>query len=207
MQQIAVINPKGGCGKTTLSTSLAAWLVYEAEVGLIDLDRQQSSAEWLSIRSADNPTIALHTERQLSSRSSQLKDLDYLIIDAPAGINGRSLERLIQRSDKIMVPLLPSPIDMRVGWHFLHALFETRKSLGSKVEIGLIANRVRQHTLMYRELTGFIDQFRAPFVGRLRDSVNYMRAMEVGLGVTELPAYQCRLDTEQWQPLVDWVKH
>ena len=203
---IAVVNPKGGCGKTTLSTSLAAWLVYEAEVGMIDMDVQQSSAEWLAFRSVHNPQIMLHTLRALNNQSEMLNKFDYLIVDAPAGIQDKTLQKLLRQCDKLLVPLLPSPIDMRAGWQFLQNLFELKKNLKSQTKIGLIANRTRQHTLMYRELTGFIEQFRAPFVGHLRDSVNYMRAMEVGLGVTELPPYQCRVDIEQWQPVIDCVK-
>ncbi|MBU1189298.1 MAG: ParA family protein [Gammaproteobacteria bacterium] len=204
-RKIAVVNPKGGCGKTTIATSLAAWLAYEADVALADLDVQQSSAEWHSLRLADNPYIELLAARRWPPAVPA--HCDYLIIDSPAAINARELERLLAYCDKIIVPLLPSPIDMRSGWRYLDQLFRLRKASRSQCEIGLIANRVKSWTIIYRELIGFIDQFKAPFVGHLRESVNYIRAMEAGLGVAELPYYQCRQDWSEWHPLVDWVKH
>jgi chromosome partitioning protein len=204
-RKIAVVNPKGGCGKTTIATSLAAWLAYEAEVALADLDVQQSSAEWHSLRLPDNPAIELIKVKRWPPTAPD--HTDYLIIDSPAAINERELLRLLAYCDKIIVPLLPSPIDMRSGWRYLDQLFRLRKTSRSKCEIGLIANRVKSWTIIYRELIGFIDQFKAPFVGHLRESVNYIRAMEAGLGVAELPYYQCHQDWSEWHPLVDWVKH
>lgn len=201
---IAVVNPKGGCGKTTISTSLAAWLAYDYEVALADLDLQRSATDWLQMRLPDNPTIYPATVGRWPPRPPT--DVDYLVIDAPAGITEKKLIQLLTMSNKILVPLLPSPIDMRTGWRFLEQLFQLRKQCKSRCKIGLVANRAKTWTLIYRELTGFMDQIKAPFVAHLRESVNYIRAAEVGLGVAELPYYKSQKDWEQWEPLIEWVK-
>jgi chromosome partitioning protein len=203
-RRIAVVNPKGGCGKTTIATSLAAWLAYEDEVALADMDVQQSAAEWHALRLPENAPVTLVPARRWPPAVAA--GTRYLVIDSPAAIRERDLAKLLEHCDKLIVPLLPSPIDMRTGWRYLDGLFRLRRELGSRCQIGLVANRVKHWTLIYRELVGFIDQFRAPFVGHLRESVNYIRAMEAGLGVAELPYHQCRRDWEEWQPLVDWVK-
>lgn len=201
---IAVVNPKGGCGKTTIATSLAAWLAYEHSVALADLDLQRSASDWLEMRLPGNPTV--HPAPAGKWPPRPVTDVDYLIIDAPAGISGKKLTQLLSDSHTIIVPLLPSPIDMRAGWRFLDELYKQRKACGSRCRIGLVANRVKTWTLIYRELTGFIDQFRAPFVAHLRESVNYIRAAEAGLGVAELPYYQSKKDWGEWEPLIKWVK-
>ncbi len=202
---IAVVNSKGGCGKTTIATSLAAWLAYEHSVALADLDLQRSASDWLALRLPDNPVI--HSARVGKWPPKPPRDVDYLIIDAPAGISEKKLLELLTHSDKILVPLLPSPIDMRAGWRFLDELFKLRKASKSRCQIGLVANRAKTWTIIYRELTGFIDQFKAPYVAHLRESINYIRAAEAGLGVAELPYYKCRQDWSEWYPLVDWVKN
>ncbi len=201
---IAVVNPKGGCGKTTIATSLAAWLAYEHSVALVDMDLQQSASDWLQLRIADNPQV--HQARSKPWPPEAAVDVEYLVIDAPAGINGQQLTRLLTFSDKFLVPLLPSPIDMRAGWRFLDELLKLRRDQRANCQIGLVANRVKTWTLIYRELTGFIGQFKAPFVTHLRESVNYIRAAEAGLGVAELPYYQCQRDWQEWEPLIAWVK-
>ncbi len=200
---IAVVNPKGGCGKTTIATSMAAWLAYGNSVALLDMDLQQSASDWLQLRLPDNPVI--HPARGKPWPPSAPVETDYLIIDAPAGISGNQLEKILAISDRLLVPLLPSPIDMRTGWRFLDNLFRQRKAGGHRCQIGLVANRAKTWTLIYRELTGFIDQFKAPFVTHLRESINYIRAAETGLGVAELPYYQCRRDWQEWEPLIQWV--
>lgn len=203
MKTIAIVNAKGGCGKTTIATSMAAWLAYEHQVGLLDLDRQKSATDWLHMRLPDNPVI--HSIPPTPWPPKTPKEMEYLIIDAPAGIANAQLNKLLASCTKIVVPILPSPIDMRASWRFLDNLFALREASKSKCEIGLIANRVKTWTIIYRELTGFVGQFRAPYVGHLRESINYIRAAEAGLGVAELPYYQSQRDWGEWQPLIDWV--
>lgn len=205
MNTIAVINAKGGCGKSTLSTGLAAALAWEGEqVALADMDPQQSANDWLALRPEDYPAIlpvnASGGPLQAPSGTSTL------IIDTPAGLHGSALSHVLQRANIVLIPVLPSPVDMRAAWRFLERLLELRPIREGRVQVGLIANRVKPQTVIYRELTGFLEGFRVPIVARFRDSMNYVKAFERGLSVSDLPEYMAVRDWEDWAQLLTWIQ-
>ena len=198
MRTIAVVNSKGGSGKTTLATGLAAALAWEGRsVMLGDLDPQQSSHDWLSQRPEHYPLI------QAGERGNA--NIDFLVLDTPAGVAGAELRKILKRADTVLMPILASPIDMRAAWRFLDQLLKLKDVQNRNVALGLVANRVRPQTLIYRELTGFLDGYRVPVVAELRDSMNYLRAAERGLAVVDLPAYLAAEDWAQWEVLTRWV--
>lgn len=205
MRTIAIVNAKGGCGKTTIATSLAAALAWEGHnVALGDMDPQQSSSDWLAQRSEEYPAIL-----GLNAQDGPLRappDTDVLVIDTQAGIHGHDLGNVVRRSQTLLVPVLPSPVDMRAARRFLDHLLELKPVQTHQTKVGLIANRVRPHTIIYRELTGFLDDFRVPVIGQLRDSMNYVRAFERGLTVSDLPPYLAWQDWEQWEVILDWIR-
>lgn len=206
MRTISIINPKGGCGKTTIATSLAAALSWESnQVALADMDPQQSASDWLALRPADYPAIeGLSIEDDGQMRASY--GTDVMVIDAPAATYGTELGRLVRRSDTILVPVLPSPIDMRATYRFLQKLYELKHIQQQRAKVGLIANRVRPGSVVYRELTGFLGGLRAPFVAHLRQNMNYIRAAEGGLAVADLPGYLARPDWDQWERILKWLR-
>ncbi|GAB4172343.1 MAG: ParA family protein [Wenzhouxiangellaceae bacterium] len=205
MQSIAVINPKGGCGKTTIATNLAAALAWEGQaVVLGDMDPQQSASDWAAIRPAEYPEVTGVSLAKGPARPP--KGTDWLVLDTPAGLAGVDPGRLLRRVDQVLIPILPSFVDMRAAHRFLADLFRAKPVAEKRVRVGLIANRVRPNTIIYRELKGFLDQHSAPVVGRLRDSMNYVRAYEHGLSVSDLPAWQALPDWEDWAQIVAWVQ-
>lgn len=205
MRTIAIINSKGGCGKTTVATSLAAALAWEGyAVALGDMDPQQSATDWLGQRPEEYPEIMA-----LSAGDGPLRappQTDVLVLDTRAGIHGQELGNVVRRSQTLLVPVLPSHVDMRAAWRFLDHLLELKPIQTHQAKVGLIANRVRPHTIVYRELTGFLDGFRVPVVGQLRDSMNYVRAFERGLSVSDLPPYLAWTDWEQWEEILSWIR-
>jgi len=203
MHTVAVVNPKGGCGKTTIATGLAGWLAYDHEVALGDLDAQQSAVDWLRSRTEDYPAIAAVPGDAEPFRAPA--GSDYFIIDAPAGMHGTPLRRLVERADRVVVPVIPSPIDLRAAWRYLEHLFSLKTVTRRRGLVGLVGNRVQVNTIIYRELTGFMDELSAPFVTHLRETQNYIHAARAGLAVTELPYWRCWRDCEEWEPLVEWV--
>ncbi|TVS10123.1 MAG: chromosome partitioning protein [Wenzhouxiangella sp.] len=204
MRTIAVINAKGGCGKTTIATSLASALAWEGHaVALADMDPQRSASDWLGQRPEDYPALS---GIDAGSGTRPLGDIDTLIIDTPAGLAGNELEQIIKRAQTVLVPVLPSPVDMRAAWRFLSHLQDLRAVRNRDTALGLIANRVRPHTIIYRELTGFLDGFRVPVVGQLRDSMNYVRSFEKGLAVADLPPYLAWQDWEEWETVLTWIR-
>ena len=203
MRTIAVINAKGGCGKTTIATSLASALAWEGHVvALADTDPQRSSSDWLAQRPDTYPAIAGLADADARPPA----ETDTLVLDTPAGLSGSELEQLIRRAQTVLVPVLPSPVDMRAAWRFLSHLQELKPVRSGHTPVGLVANRVRPQTIIYRELTGFLDGFKVPVVGRLRDTMNYVRAFDKGLAVADLPPYLAWQDWEEWETLLGWIR-
>lgn len=205
MRTIAVVNAKGGCGKTTIATSLAAALAWEGHnVALGDMDPQQSANDWLTMRSEEYPEILSVNVQGGPLRAPA--EADIMVLDTPAGIHGTDLGHVLRRAQTVLVPLLPSPVDMRAAWRFLNHMLELKPVQDRETVVGLIANRVRPHTIIYRELTGFLNDFRVPVVGQLRDSMNYVRAFERGLSVSDLPPYLAWQDWEEWETIMKWIR-
>ncbi|NKI36095.1 ParA family protein [Wenzhouxiangella sp. XN79A] len=204
MRTIAVLNAKGGCGKTTIATNLAVALAWEGHrVALGDLDPQQSSADWSATRPEDYPEIVSLNAAEGPVRAPS--GTDFLILDSPAGIHGPEMGNLVRRAQTVLIPVLPSYIDMNAAHRFLGHLFSLKPIAEGEAKVGLIANRVKPHTIIYRELKGFLEHYKAPVVGRLRDSMNYVRAFESGLSVNDLPAYMAEHDWEEWETIVHWI--
>lgn len=207
MRHIMVLNSKGGCGKSTMATNLASYFAAEAEqkVALVDYDPQASSLDWLSRRPASRPEIV-----GVDGSSEGLKHLprsaEIVIIDAPARSHGPELTNLVNHTDTIVVPVLPSTIDMQAAAKFLKELKKVGKVERKGVKIAVVANRVRENTLIYEELDEFLDKLRVPYVAVLREAQNYVRAYTRGLGIWELPEYLAWPDWDEWQPLIDWLE-
>jgi chromosome partitioning protein len=206
MRNIMVLNAKGGSGKTTLATNLASYLAVEGhKVALVDLDPQGSASAWLAVRSAARPHIqGLHNDRGTKGKIG--RSTDYVIMDAPAAVHGKPLKELLRRAETFIVPVLPSPLDMRAASSFLDEMKKTGRTGRKEAKVALVANRARDYTNIYWQLDEFLNKQKAPFLTMLRDSQNYIRAAEQGLGIFELAPYATAIDREQWEPIIKWIK-
>lgn len=205
MRQIMVLNSKGGSGKTTIATNLASYYAAHGyDVVLGDLDRQRSSLAWLESRPAGRPPIR---GLDATGKGARLpRNADVAIFDAPAAAHGPELGHLMRRADTFIIPVLPSPIDMRAAAEFLEELRANKRIQSREAKFGVIANRAREHTNVYGELDHFLRRTaRVPVLTSLRDNMNYVRAAERGLGVFELAPYASTADREQWKPVVRWL--
>ena len=203
MKTILVVNAKGGCGKTTLSTNLASYFATnELKTVLVDFDPQQSALEWLQERNPDY-YYEIQGVSPFENRLRFAADVDRVILDAPARVEGKQLSDLVRRADIILVPVLPSPIDMRAAAHFIKDLLMTGHIQEKKIAV--IANRVRENTLIYQQLNKFLKHLNIPFLTSLRDSQNYIHAAEKGLGIFDMPWYLVHQDIDQWKPLTRWI--
>ena len=206
MRHIMVLNAKGGCGKSTLATNLASYFAAEAgqKVALVDYDPQASSLDWVARRPASRPEITGVAGFEDGFKHVP-RSADVAIIDAPARSHGPELTDLVKHADTILVPVLPSTIDMQAAAKFLKELQNVGKVARKGAKIAVVANRVREYTLIYEELDAFLEKLRVPYVGVLREAQNYVRAYTRGLGVWELPEYLAWPDWDQWEPLVKWL--
>jgi chromosome partitioning protein len=206
MRHILVMNPKGGCGKSTVATNLASWYATRGQrVALADFDPQCSSMDWIGLRPEDTPEISGVPAFEEGLRAVP-RNADVTIIDAPARSHGREVTELVRRAETILVPVLPSTIDMRAASSFIMELLEVGRVARQQAKIAVIANRIKENTLSFDELDVFLRKLRIPYVATLRDAQNYVRAYARGLGIFELPHYLAWQDWEHWMPLVDWLE-
>jgi chromosome partitioning protein len=199
-----VLNPKGGCGKSTLATNLAGYYASKGnKVGLADHDPQQSSLAWLEQRPEDAATIEGYAAYVEGARAP--RGLDHLIMDVPAGVHGTALTPLLRAAETVLVPVLPSPIDIRAVTTFLDELISNNRVSREQTKVALVGNRVRENTRVYLALVGFLKRTKLPFVGTLRDTQNYIRAAERGLSVFEFAPSATEIDRKQWARITRWL--
>lgn len=212
MQRILILNPKGGSGKTTLATNLAAsFAVSGSWPALMDLDAQGSSMRWLSKRPNEQAPIygiAGFSRSTAVTRSWQLRvprDCDPLIIDTPAALETHDLPEITRGADIILVPVMPSDIDIHTAAKCIADLLLVAKIKRSDDRIGIIASRVRSKTLVSQSLMRFLMSIDIPLIATLRDSQNYLRAAELGVGIFEMPTWQVSKDLDEWHSLLGWL--
>lgn len=206
MRHIMVMNAKGGCGKSTLATNIASYFASEGYgVALADYDPQRSSLDWLERRPDDRPKIAAVAGFEDGLRHAP-RTADYLIIDAPARSHGKELTELVRHAETIVVPVLPSTIDIQASDRFIKELKAVSKVERKEAKVAVVANRVREYTLIFEELDEYLTAARVPYLTALREAQNYVRAYTRGLGIFELPEYLAWPDWEQWEPLTKWLR-
>ena len=189
MQRIVVLNPKGGSGKTTIAINLASYLASRGHTPvLMDYDPQGSSMRWVKKRKpAQAPihVIAAYEKDTRTTRAFHLRPPEgssHVIVDTPAALNPAQLPDMVRDAAKIIVPVLPSDIDIHTCSRCIRDLLLVAKIRREDDRIGVIANRVRRNTLTYQSLIRFLHTLGIPIVATLRDSQNYVRAAELGVG-------------------------
>jgi chromosome partitioning protein len=212
--RILVVNGKGGCGKTTIATNLAAAYARLGYcVALTDHDSQASSTQWLEQRAASLPSIYLVQAHQhtpmYQTRAFQQRvpgEVERIIVDTPSAVNDRNLDSLLRGVDAILVPLLPSSIDIRAGARFIDQLFAHRSYRLRPVPVGVIANRVRQNTTTHAKLLQFLEGLDVPTVATFRDSALYTRLAEEGTGIfDDVADASAEREALEWSKLMLWI--
>jgi chromosome partitioning protein len=198
MQAILVANPKGGSGKSTLTTNLAGCLAQRGQsVQLLDLDRQKSATRWLKRRPADLPAIGLLGEGEETA--------DWLVIDSPAGLHGKNLDHALKLVGKIVVPVAPSLFDMQASQDFLLSLAEEKAVRKGRVDVAMVGMRMQPRTRAAVTLEQFLAQLDLPVLAYLRDAQVYVNVAFEGRSLFDLPPRQTARELENWQGLLDWL--
>ncbi|OGT70585.1 MAG: hypothetical protein A3I78_10360 [Gammaproteobacteria bacterium RIFCSPLOWO2_02_FULL_56_15] len=210
MHSIVILNPKGGCGKSTLAVNLAGYFAQLGKrVALADCDPQRSSSDWLALRPESEPTII--PAGFSNGRIKVAARTEILIIDTPAAIHGQRLAGFVKLGQSLVIPMLPSPIDIRAAERFIEELYSLRHLINRKVRLASVANRVREDTLAAARLDVYLDRIKLPtgqklpYITVLRASQNYIRAAEKGLSIFEFAPAKTTYDREQWKPLLRWL--
>jgi len=203
MPVIVVANPKGGVGKSTLSTNIAGYMAQAGHAVMLgDVDRQQSARTWLSLRPANLPTITgwelTHDEVVRPPRGTT-----HAVLDTPAGLHGKRLDEVMKLADKVLVPLQPSIFDIHATHAFVRELLARRR--GDKVSVAIVGMRVREGTISADQLRSFLETLQVPLLGFLRDTQNYVHLAARGLTLWDVAPSRVERDLEQWQPLLQWL--
>ena len=203
MPVIVVANPKGGVGKSTLSTNIAGYLASRGHAVMLgDVDRQLSSRTWLALRPAGLPTIsAWEVSRDEIVRPP--KGTTHVVLDTPAGLHGKRLDEVMKLATKVVIPLQPSIFDIHATHDFIRELLAHRR--GDKVSLGIVGMRTREGTISTDQLRSFLGGLDVPVLTFLRDTQNYVHLAAHGLTLWDVGSNRFERDLEQWQPLVEWL--
>lgn len=201
MKAILVANPKGGSGKSTLSTNIAGYLASCGKrVAILDLDRQKSATQWLAMRAPNLPSIEV-----MQSGVEQDSPLDWLVIDSPAGLHGKNLEHALKLVHRVIVPIAPSAFDIQASHEFLQQLHQEKMVRKGKVSIGVVGMRMDPRTRAALTLEQFLQSVDLPILAYLRETQAYVNAGFEGKSLFDLPPSQAQREVEQWAYLLAWL--
>ena len=203
MPIVVVANPKGGVGKSTLSTNVAGYFASQGHAVMLgDVDRQQSSALWLKLRPpAARPIQSWEVSHDLIARPP--KDSTHVVLDTPAGLHGWRFKDVLKIADKVLVPLQPSIFDIYATRAFLDELAETRRA--DKLQVGIVGMRVDPRTISADKLNEFVASLGLPVLGTLRDTQNYIHLAARGLTLFDVAPGRVEKDLQQWQAICRWL--
>jgi len=212
LNRVVILNPKGGCGKSTIATSIAAGYASRGSTpAIMDFDPQGSTLAWLERRPADLPPIhgiAAFKKSMQATRSWQLRvphDTVNLVVDSPAGLQHDELRDLTRDATSILVPVLPSPMDIHAASRCIADLLLIAKVDRRDRKLAVIANRTRKNTKSFARLMRFLDSLGIPIIAVLRDSQNFVYAAEKGLGIFEVQRSRARPDIDQFNKVMQWL--
>ena len=204
MPVIVVANPKGGAGKSTLSTNIAGCLAAAGHAVMLgDVDRQQSARQWLALRPAH-----LRPVRGWDVAPGDVlrppKGTTHVVLDTPAGLHGKRLDAVMKIADRLLIPLQPSLFDIQATHAFVQEVRAHRR--GPELKLGLVGMRVREHTRANEQLHAYLATLPVPVVAWLRDTQNYVQLAAHGLTLWDVAPSRVERDLEQWAALENWIK-
>jgi chromosome partitioning protein len=209
MPVLAVINRKGGSGKSTLATHLAAYCATSGRrVMLGDVDRQQSAQTWLKLRAAQKlpPTSvvqgwAIDPKNVLRAPAG----VTHVVLDTPGGMRGFELARIVMNADVILMPLCNSVFDRESAAECFAELKTLPRVASGRCKVAAVGMRLDGRTKAAEVLAEWASKLDLPFIGVLRETQAYVRCIELGLTLFDLPRAQVQGDLAQWQPILAWL--
>ena len=207
MLKILVASSKGGCGKTTIATNLAAYYAQNGKnTVLVDTDRQGSSQRWCEKRVGyGSPVLPISGIRHGWAGRIPV-DAQRIVVDAPAGIRVGELAELLEDVHALVIPVLPSRIDLEASEVFLADVAELPRVKRGKVAVGLVVNRLKPWTTAAQQTIDEIKRLPFPLVAQLRDTQGYVLMTGLGKSIFDYHSEVIRSHQEDWEKLIRWLK-
>lgn len=207
MRTVLVASSKGGVGKSTIATNLAAHYALEGKrTVLIDADRQKSSTHWTEKRAGLSSAVLPIDGTRRNWEKQVPADTQFAVIDAPAGAMGDDLEPFLARADAVLVPVNPSMIDLEATVPFLNSIAANARVKKGKLPVALIGNRLKPWTSASQQAVGQLKSWPYPVAGELRDTQAYVLMVALGKSVFDYHSEQIRSHQDDWAPLLKWLK-
>lgn len=210
MKSFLIANPKGGSGKSTLAINLAGYFARSGHAVMLgDIDRQQSAREWLRLRPDVLPPIRsweIERENGKDKPARPPRGTSHVVLDTPAGLHGKALDRVLKQVNRVIVPVQPSLFDILATRHFLETLLEEKAVRKEKAFVAVIGMRVDARTRAAGELERFLSSYDLPVLAYLRDTQLYVQTAASGMTLFDLSRTRAEKDLAQWQPIIDWAQ-
>jgi chromosome partitioning protein len=212
MNATLVVNSKGGSGKTTITTNLASYFAtQDIPTTVMDYDPQGSSLHWLRART--RPEGRIYGANAAPQKGGRIRSVEMyvptntqqLIVDAPAGASGLLLQEMLNRADRIIIPVAPSAIDIHATANFIRDLILVGRIRTRSIQVAVVANRVRSSMPVYQPLERFLNSLGLPFLTRISDSDVYVKAAEAAIGIFEMPPLAAATECAEFMPIVEWI--
>ena len=208
MKTILVASSKGGAGKTTLATNLAAYFALDGKrTVLVDADPQHSSTRWAE-RRADLESAGLPSDARgrRAWRAWLPEDAERVVVDAPAGAMADDLGSFLEHADAVVVPVLPSALDIEATVGFLNTLAKVPRVHKRKLPVGLVVNRSKPWTNASQQAVEMLKTWPYPVITQLRDTQAYVVMAGLGRSLFDYRSAQVREHQADWEPLLKWIK-
>ena len=187
-QVTAVINQKGGAGKTTLAMNLAAGLARRAETVVIDLDPQGSSLQWASLGSAPFPATVKQIGGKWDARTlhQNYRAYRHMVLDCPPSLDSHASLQALRACDVALIPVLPSPIDLWASLRLPQEIEEARRE-NKALKAYLVLNQLEPKSALSAAMHDALAEFGVPVLNAvIRRRAAYRGAALEGVSVYQM---------------------